>query len=162
VKKATRKPKSNFRGLQEFIDRLPEIVALMNPEPLPQLPCTPYKPPPDRWVFGRHLAVNMTNLLRGADSVELFYERASADPVEARAPCLYVHRGGQFLRVGFEHGMVDSMTAVLREMFPEWAAAVEAGRGIFSWPDYQPELKPPSKQSRRRSGRDPNAGVQPI
>jgi hypothetical protein len=134
MKKATKRPEGHFPGLQEFMDRLPEIVALMKPEPPPQIPYTPYKPPPDRWVFGKRMALNLTQLLEGASLVWLSWERIQVGHPEDPAPILAVHHGKAFKSLALEANMIDSVVAALQERFPDWS--------VF-WPEMPPKRKLP-------------------
>jgi hypothetical protein len=136
MKKATKKPEDHFPGLQEFMDRLPEIVALIKPEPPPPVPYAPYKPPPDRWVFGKHMAVDLTQLLEGADSVELCWEKTYKRGREGHVPVLVVHRGKRFENLRLEDGMIGSTVSALQECFPDW---------LVFWPEMPSETEPAPK-----------------
>jgi hypothetical protein len=139
VKKARKGSKEDrfAISLKEFMDRLPEIVALMKPEPLPQLPYTPYRPPPGRWVLGKHMAVNMTQLLDGADWIELCLDKGLGTKPERPMRSLLVHRGDRFMHVALTTDMEDLVIEVLREHFPDWLA---------SWPELPPKQETPSKE----------------
>ena len=135
MKKATKKPEDRFRtSLEEFMDKLPEIVALMKPEPPPLAPYTPYKPPPDRWVFGKRMALNLTQLLEGVSLVWLGWERREVGHAGDPAPILSVHHGKAFKSLALEDNMIDSVVAALQELFPDWP--------VF-WPEMPPKRKIP-------------------
>jgi hypothetical protein len=72
------------------------------------------------------MAVNLTQLLEGVDSVELCNRKNPEETPGDSRPALLVHRDDDFLAIGLEAGMADAMIAALLERFPDWLA---------SWPE---------------------------